>query len=487
MYEYLGIICGVLGFFVLLGANVTLLTTSVIMIQSDAFNYGAVIQQESSDWGKGAITEITSSEEGCSEGEERVTGQFPGTRTYCTAFGVVYKKSCQEVNVKGTETPGLEAANLDTFFGTHFCIKRNANLTYHYLAQNRNISICPETFCGSTANAYCHNDTCPLNALYTDKSHFEWTSIDQELMQMQELLPDTANASNNPLVTIEFRLSRPCGRLRDSYVSRNKEIGEYYNVKQCNYYQNHSQEHELYYPSSFNLYYRPYSNWSPKCQAKYSTETIAAKSKLYSDFHQSSVLASKLLFGWIPFFFLVLLVLVRNTPCCNFFLPIILYFFSLVVIIFLGNSHRAYRDMDMDMHNWIVEQGDCSEKGLLQASFAQFVTDVKYYAAIFYTQLIIFYIMFGIKLLGLLGLGMLLLYWCIKGICEALREFIDEWRERRNYRPRTQRDQVDAKPVREQGKQWDKVMRYQHESRDLVQYQEKGEEDVMIEVQDIVI
>ncbi|TNV79809.1 hypothetical protein FGO68_gene15453 [Halteria grandinella] len=513
--------CAVIAILAVLGANVTLLAVSVIIVQSNAFNYGAVIQQESADWGKGAITEIITSEEGCPKGYETVTGQFPGTRTYCKAGGIDYKKSCQEMRIKGTNSPGVEAANLESFFGTHFCIKRNQKLTYHSLVQNRNISKCPNTTCGSPNNAYCQSDACPLNGLFTDTSHFDWTVIDQELMQKYELFPDTANSSNNPLVTIEFRLSRPCGLLRDSYVNRNKEIDEYYNVQQCNFQYNGSHEHVLYYPTkfkeveykvykqndylgriddmvpnfkaknlfnnSYSLYYRPYSNWSPKCQAKYSTKTINEKSKLYDVFRSNAELSSKLLFGWIPFFFLTALVLAKEVPCCNYFIPLLFYIFSIPVAVYLGRAHQAYKEIDMGMHRWIVGEGDCSEGGMLQAAFAQFLVELKYYVAIFYTQFIIFFIFIGLKCLWLYIWGM---YFIIQ-ICKAIRNRLDQWRDARNYRPRKQRIQSRTPPMREEGKEWDKAVRVQHEGRDLVEYKahivQNTEDELTIQVQDVVL
>lgn len=110
--------------------------------------------------------------------------------------------------------------------------------------------------------------------------------------------PET-NSSNNPLVSVEFRISRPCGRLSNSYVNRTGDLKRYYRVDQCNFDDDGNKEHILYYPTTFRqseytvskendlidtikanvpsfsegalkwnsyyLYYRPYSHWSSKC------------------------------------------------------------------------------------------------------------------------------------------------------------------------------------------------------------------------------
>lgn len=57
-------------------------------------------------------------------------------------------------------------------------------------------------------------------------------------------------SSYNPLVTIEFRLSRPCGILHDSYAARDKKMNDYYSVDFCNFKNTKgNKEHPLYYPT----------------------------------------------------------------------------------------------------------------------------------------------------------------------------------------------------------------------------------------------
>lgn len=83
MPEILLILLGILGMLVVIGINVTQMATSIIILQSGAFNYGTVIKQEANAWGQGAIIDMITSQQECPNGYEKVTGQFPGTKSYC--------------------------------------------------------------------------------------------------------------------------------------------------------------------------------------------------------------------------------------------------------------------------------------------------------------------------------------------------------------------------------------------------------------------
>lgn len=100
-------------------------------------------------------------------------------------------------------------------------------------------------------------------------------------------------------MTLQFLLSRPCGNLGDSYVSRTNDINVIYKINQCNYDKDGNNQHTLFYPTNmtqlelavyrdndfiktigdyvpnpnvdefinnnYTLYYRPYSLWKTEC------------------------------------------------------------------------------------------------------------------------------------------------------------------------------------------------------------------------------
>ncbi|TNV73128.1 hypothetical protein FGO68_gene657 [Halteria grandinella] len=167
----------------------------------DSLKYGFVILQETADWGKGAITEIISSQT-CPPEYEAVTAQFPGTREYCGDSGDVRDKSDDYKKCKTID--GVEAANLDVIDekSQHLCIKRDSALTYHEIVKHRDITKCKYTICGGEGEkGYC-NSICPFNGVGSYIANKDSTKD-----MISQIYPQTNQKLNNPLVTIEFRLS----------------------------------------------------------------------------------------------------------------------------------------------------------------------------------------------------------------------------------------------------------------------------------------
>ncbi|TNV79333.1 hypothetical protein FGO68_gene17419 [Halteria grandinella] len=372
-------------------------------IETGSFNYASVIQQEIEDWGKGAITDIfQSNNQTCPSGYETVTAQFPGTREYCTDTERVEELTTNDSDEDPcSKSPGVEAENLKHIIdqNSYLCILRDSSLTYHDIVERRDLSSCSKTVCGGSGDkAYC-NDYCPYNALSSDGTQiYSYTRV----------------ASNNPLVTIEFRLSRPCGRLRDSYVNRTYDYSDFYNVQSCNFelQTGSPQEHILYYPTSlqfkeidvyqrnqdllkklynkvprffsailstdyYKLYYRPFAHWSAECQEKYPTREVAKKVSNYKKFKYGGLVGQFIQFGQLGVFFFGFLLCLCLSSFVNLCVASLNAFVNFAAILSYLVGLFSYAAMDMQMFRWIIEKGDCSESLLLQHSFKRFEHDHK--------------------------------------------------------------------------------------------------------------
>lgn len=73
------------------------------------------------------------------------------------------------------------------------------------------------------------------------------------------------------------------------------------------------------------------------------------------------------------------------------------------------------------MIKWVVDQGNCSESGLLQVAFRKFESDLNYYANIFFTQFYIFVILFGLVTCFFLAL---IFVWVCRLTCECISDSI---------------------------------------------------------------
>ncbi|TNV79281.1 hypothetical protein FGO68_gene15262 [Halteria grandinella] len=390
------------------------ITLGIYFINETAsFNYASVIQQEIDDWGKGAITDIfQSNNQTCPSGYEIVTAQFPGTREYCKDTKQVEEYTTHyDDEVECSKSPGVEAENLKHIIdqNSYLCIFRDPSLTYHDIVERRDISTCSKTVCGGSGDkAYC-NDYCPYNALSSGGT---------------QIYSNTRNVSNNPLVTIEFRLSRPCGRLRDSYVNRTNDFPSFYKVKSCNFelQTDSPQEHILYYPTSlkfkemevyqrnqdllkklqekvpyfnvrslstdyYKLYYRPFAHWSAKCQEKYPTREVAEKVSNYKKFKYGGLVGQFIQFGQLGVFFFGALLFSCHSSFVNLCMARLNAFVNFAAILSYLVALFSYTAMDMQMFRWVIDKGDCSESLLLQHAFKRFEHDHKAFLGMLLAQM----------------------------------------------------------------------------------------------------
>ena len=164
--------------------NIAFLVVGIVLYLGSTSQYGEVIKQETNEWSRGPIVDITAVGSGqqCPSGFETVTGTFYGTQTYCDRyFGSYYLGSCTKKRGQGTTVYGLSNSQIQTINGQIVCVKRDKILTYHSMVQQRSSFCSSGNVCGSATDPsrqFCipSSMSCPLNGLLIEKTNVSYSS-----------------------------------------------------------------------------------------------------------------------------------------------------------------------------------------------------------------------------------------------------------------------------------------------------------------------
>ncbi len=133
-------------------------------------------------------------------------------------------------------------------------------MNYHNLVSSFRFGQCEnmQFKCGSATDLnkqFCHSNStiCPFNQMDVNR----WTNASgnsSKFAQNWTISYSKSNNLNNPIVDLYIGISRPCGFRNQQYINRSVPVRSYYDVSDdlCDYNDQGSKEHSLYYPLSFS-------------------------------------------------------------------------------------------------------------------------------------------------------------------------------------------------------------------------------------------
>lgn len=245
--------------------NIAFLVIGIVLYRGSTSQFGEVIKQETTEWSRGPIVDITSVASGsaCPANYETVTGTFYGTQTYCDRyFGSYYLGTCTKKRGQGTTVYGLSDSTISTINSQVVCVKRDKVLTYHSMVTSRSNFCSTGTVCGSATDPnkqFCIPSTisCPLNGLMIEKTSVNYSSptTTSTLQGGWTAYEIRNNQTNSPISALKLAINPPCGNLDDDYLRRTYMISSLYDANNgdCLYYNaDGTHEHTLFYPTSLS-------------------------------------------------------------------------------------------------------------------------------------------------------------------------------------------------------------------------------------------